>query len=86
MTNWLKQHLIWSVVVLLSFLAVILILTDAFKSGVLMLAGAAALLAAARAVGATDKLLAIRAKRVDVSIYLVFATSLLVLAVVIPTG
>ena len=71
---------------LLSFLAVILILTDAFKSGVLMLAGAAALLAAARAVGATDKLLAIRAKRVDVSIYLVFATSLLVLAVVIPTG
>jgi hypothetical protein len=30
--------------------------------------------------------LAIRAKRVDVSIYLVFATSLLVLAVVIPTG
>ena len=86
MTNWLKQHLIWSVVVLLSFLAVILILTDAFKSGVLMLAGAAALLAAARAVGAIDKLLAIRAKRVDVSIYLVFATSLLVLAVVIPTG
>ena len=86
MTNWLKQHLIWSVVVLLSFLAVILILTDAFKSCVLMLAGAAALLAAARAVGATDKLLAIRAKRVDVSIYLVFATSLLVLAVVIPTG
>lgn len=86
MINWLKQHLIWSVVVLLSFLAVILILTDAFKSGVLMLAGAAALLAAARAVGATDKLLAIRAKRVDVSIYLVFATSLLVLAVVIPTG
>ena len=71
---------------LLSFLAVILILTDAFKSCVLMLAGAAALLAAARAVGATDKLLAIRAKRVDVSIYLVFATSLLVLAVVIPTG
>lgn len=86
MTNWLKQHLIWSVVVLLSFLAVILILTDAFKSGVLMLAGAATLLAAARAAGATDKLLAIRAKRVDVSIYLVFATSLLVLAVVIPTG
>lgn len=85
MTNWLKQHLIWSLVVLLSFLAVILILTDAFKSGVLMLAGAAALLAAARAAGATDKLLAIRAKRVDVSIYLVFATSLLVLAVVIPT-
>lgn len=86
MTNWLKQHLIWSVVVLLSFLAVILVLTDAFKSGVLMLASAAALLAAARAAGATDKLLAIRAKRFDVSIYLVFATSLLVLAVVIPTG
>jgi hypothetical protein len=86
MISWIKSHLIWSAVVLLSLLAVLLILTDSFKAGVLVLAAAAGVLAVARAGGATDKLLAIRTKQLDIGIYLGFALSLTLLAVVIPVG
>jgi hypothetical protein len=86
MISWIKLHLIWSTVVLLSLVAVLLILTDSFKAGVLVLAAAAGVLATARAAGATDKLLAIRTKRLDIGIYLGFALSLTLLAIVIPVG
>lgn len=86
MISWIRVHVIWSVTVLLSTIAVILILADSFKFGVLVFAAAASLLALARASGATDRLLHVRSKQVDVIIYLAFAASLILLALVIPTG
>jgi hypothetical protein len=86
MINWFKAHLIWCFVVLLSLIAVILILTDLFKTGVLVLAAAAGVLGVARTAGASDKLLTIRTKRLDVGIYLGFALSLTLLAILIPVG
>lgn len=85
MITWLKSHLIWSFVVGLSAIAVLLILADSFKAGVFVFALAAASLALARALGAADRLLQMRSKRIDFAIYLVFAASLALLAVVIPT-
>jgi hypothetical protein len=86
MINWIKSHLIWSFTVLLSVIAVILILADSFKFGVFVFAAAASLLATARGLGAADRLLQVRSKRLDVVLYLAFATSLILLALVIPTG
>jgi hypothetical protein len=86
MISWIKSHLIWSFTVLLSAMAVILILADSFKFGVFVFAAAALLLAMARGLGTADRLLQVRSKRLDVLLYLGFATSLFLLALVIPTG
>lgn len=85
MIAWFKAHLIWSFVVGLSAIAVLLILADSFKAGVFVFSFAAASLALVRALGTTDRLLQMRSQRIDVAIYLVFAASLALLAVVIPT-
>lgn len=85
MINWVRSHTIWTVTVVLSAIAIILILADSFKYGVFVFSAAAALLATARALGTTDRLLHVRSRRIDILLYLAFAASLAVLAVVIPT-
>lgn len=86
MIAWLRAHLIWSIVLVLSGVAVSLILADLFQIGVFVFASAAFSMAAARAMGAQDKLLHVRSKPVDITIYLAFTVSLSVLAIVLPTG
>ena len=85
MINWVRSHTIWTVTVILSAIAIILILADSFKYGVFVFSAAATLLAAARALGTSDRLLHVRSRRIDILLYLAFAASLALLAVVIPT-
>lgn len=84
--NWFRAHIVWSVVVVVSTTAILLILTDSFKAGIFALALAAAILVAARVAGAADKLLHVRSKSFDIALYLAFAACLMVLGLVIPTG
>lgn len=86
MITWLRTHLIWTIVLTLSGVAVSLILADLFQLGVFVFAAAAFSLAAARAMGVQDKLLHVRSRSVDIAIYMAFTISLTVLAIVLPTG
>ena len=85
MKSWISIHRIWLLIVMIALTGVTIIYFGDFRLGAIVLAGASGALALFRGLGARDKLLGIRTKNCDLSIYLFIALALGILAVVVPT-
>ena len=85
MKSWISIHRIWLLIVMIALTGVTIIYFGDFRLGAIVLAGASGALVLFRGLGARDKLLGIRTKNFDLSIYLFIALALGILAVVVPT-